>query len=67
MQSYSSSRFDRCDALLQCINSPLISEKKNAALNVSYITVIREEIRRTQRAIKLEESRVGTRLFHFSV
>lgn len=28
MQSYSSSHVDRCDALLQCINSPLISPRR---------------------------------------
>lgn len=67
MQSRSSSHFGRCDALLQCITGPFNISKKYAALSVSYIRAVREEISRTQRAIKLEESRVGTRLFHFSV
>lgn len=66
MQSHSSSHFDRCNALLQCTNSPLIPQRR-MPLSVSYIRAVRKEISRTQRAIKLEESRVGTRLFHFSV
>lgn len=44
----------------------LISVKRMQALSVLYMTAVRWEISRTQRAIKPVESRVGTRLFHVS-
>lgn len=44
----------------------LISVKRMQALSTLYMTAVRWEISRTQRAIKPVESRVGTRLEHGS-
>lgn len=57
---------ERCDASPHCISSTLTSPSRMLH-DVSYIRPGRKEIHWTQRSIKLEESRVGTKIFHFRV